>query len=832
MKVGLVESAEEYSFCQSFSATQVNSYRGSSGELWQNEYFDRILRDDDEFYEKFNYIIQNPVKVGLVESAEEYSFTFRPEDDLGPHGQDARATEKGDLPQSGGTGILPMQSNRQGDNDLKFFPARYAKTYQAWHENLRDWCISRQLWWGHRIPVWSAVLRAEGVVTDLHGDVGDFEGRLRTWEEAGRISIVCREAPEDVESQEDLDQLECHKWQICVRNENDDEAVEELEHWGYSQDPDVLDTWFSSALWPISTMGWPQPKDYPETVGLLQTFNPSSVLTTGRDIITLWVSRMVMFNRYFRNGTLPFRHVYIHPMIQDGYGQRMSKSLGNGVDPRDIIHTHGADALRYVFAQMATTTQDVRLPVDMLCPHCQHAFHPKETKSPNGYRVAVPEPQCPDCGKTMISGYGAAHAHLTPTTDKPLALNTSRQFDQGRNFANKLWNATRFALGQLSDETLGEVRLDELALVDRWILTRLSRTVRKIEAALEQYQFNVYADTTYEFIWGEFCGWYLEAIKPTVKDSPAQQQVLLTTLNAILRILHPLCPFVTESLWPHVQAAGEPRLQGIQPQNAPQMNSYVVLEQYQFNVYADTTYEFIWGEFCGWYLEAIKPTVKDSPAQQQVLLTTLNAILRILHPLCPFVTESLWPHVQAAGEPRLQGIHLETCELLAQAPWPQIDTVVEHEQAIEDFSRIQELIDAIRILRGEHNVSPNKRIGLFATSATSTLIDKSPEAIHALGGLSFVRPIEERPEETVSFMCGGQEQALSDVVEAIDTDTQRDRLQRQIADLQKQREGLANRLANPGYTDKAPAHLVQETRTQLATVQTDLAASEKALTAL
>ncbi|MEE8155051.1 MAG: valine--tRNA ligase, partial [Phycisphaerales bacterium] len=442
-----------------------------------------------------------------------------------------------------------------GDGELSFFPARYAKTFQAWHENLRDWCISRQLWWGHRIPVWSS--SGYGGPTN---EVREFESKLKKWEAEGRITHRERIRPLYGMSESDHDKPGSF---ICVRSSDDEEIVRAMEPWGYQQDPDVLDTWFSSALWPISTMGWPEPKNYPETQGLLETFNPSSVLTTGRDIITLWVSRMVMFNRYFRDGTLPFRHVYIHPMIQDGQGQRMSKSLGNGVDPRDIIHTHGADALRYTFVQMATTTQDVRLPVDMLCPHCEYALRPTQTTSPTGHRVSVPEPQCPNCSKKMVSEYGIASGLASPTDDTPLARNTSQRFDLGRNFANKLWNAARFALGQMNGESSGEVRLHELPLVDRWILARLYRIVRKIEAALAEYHFNVYADAMYEFIWGDFCDWYLEAIKPTVKDSPAQQQVLRTVLNAILRILHPICPFVTESLWPHVQATGDASLEGI-----------------------------------------------------------------------------------------------------------------------------------------------------------------------------------------------------------------------------------------------------------------------------
>ncbi|MCH8212252.1 MAG: class I tRNA ligase family protein, partial [Planctomycetes bacterium] len=202
---------------KSFSAHEINRQRARKGAVWQDEYFDRIIRNDDEFYEKFNYMIQNPVKTGLVESAEAYSFTYRPGDDLGPHGRDARATDGNGDAMHRQDACATESSSQDGDSELKFFPARYAKTFQAWHENLRDWCISRQLWWGHRIPVWSAALRAEGVVNDMHGDVGDFEGRLRTWEGAGRISIVRREAPENVESQEDLDQMECHQWQVYGR---------------------------------------------------------------------------------------------------------------------------------------------------------------------------------------------------------------------------------------------------------------------------------------------------------------------------------------------------------------------------------------------------------------------------------------------------------------------------------------------------------------------------------------------------------------------------------------------------------------------------------------
>ncbi|MEE8460181.1 MAG: valine--tRNA ligase [Phycisphaerales bacterium] len=432
-------------------------------------------------------------------------------------------------------------SPRTGDGDLRFFPARYARTFQSWHENLRDWCISRQLWWGHRIPIWT-LQAPDGQTVDVD--------RWKAFEttHTGRVAGLYEDG--------------CVRF--CPAAEAGD-IERELEAAGFVQDPDVLDTWFSSGLWPLSTMGWPGPDQTSQTAGLLDRFNPSSVLCTARDIITLWVSRMVMFNRYFRDGTLPFTQVYVHPMIQDGVGQRMSKSLGNGVDPRDIIHSHGTDALRFVLTQIATSTQDVRLPVDMLCPHCEQTFEPNQITNDAGYRVAAPTQVCPKCKGVMLSATAAALGDVKPDHQTPTARNSSRKFDLGRNFANKFWNATRFALAKLDgDEAIslsGDV--GELSLIDRWIIGRLQHTLGVVEDAVAGYQFHQYAEAMYDFIWRDFCDWYLEAVKPTVGDDPSQRQVLRTVLNATVRMLHPICPFVTETLWPHIQAAGAPGLPGV-----------------------------------------------------------------------------------------------------------------------------------------------------------------------------------------------------------------------------------------------------------------------------
>ena len=711
--------------------------------VWTRHGSTRYLNDDASVLVAITYVTEQQGETldpaPIVEQGDDGGETL-------PYGRGSSGGES--LPDgrgSSGGESLPYGrgSLRGGDGELNFYPPRYARTYQSWHDNLRDWCISRQLWWGHRIPVW-ILKEPAGEQVESEDEAIDsalaFERLKKRWESEDRIAILYREKKHwgplrDI----NLDDFE----QICIKNEDDIEVINRLESEGFKQDPDVLDTWFSSGLWPISTMGWPDPEAFPETEGLLDTFNPSTVLVTGRDIITLWVSRMVMFNRYLRDGVLPFREVYINPMIQDGHGQRMSKSLGNGVDPRDIIHSHGADALRFTLCQIATSTQDVRLPVDMICPACEHEFDPKMITSPAEYRVAAPEQACPKCEKELFSAYGVATGLAVPTKEKPLAMNSSTRFDLGRNFANKLWNAVRFALGNL---TGGEVDTppmrewkDTLPLADRWIITRLHRTLRTVENAVANYQFSVYAETMYDFIWRDFCDWYLEAIKPTVKENPIQQQVLRTVLNAILRLLHPICPFVTEALWPHVQAAG------------------------------------------------------------------------------------------SAG---MDGITLPPNDLLARADWPEIDDAVEDGDAAELFERVRNLTEEIRKIRGEKQVSPKKKIDLLASEPLIKLIHAADGMVQTIAGLESVEEAKKRPAEALTLTFEGEQLFLTGLSEAIDVAEEHIRQKKLVEELQKTVAGYRNKLQNDNYVKRAPSNVVQETRQRLAQAQRDLVAAEKVLESL
>jgi len=325
------------------------------------------------------------------------------------------------------------------DGRMKFVPERFDKIYLGWMENIRDWCISRQLWWGHRIPVWYC-------------------------EDCG-LEICATEDP-----------LTCP---TCGKNH-------------LKQDPDVLDTWFSSGLWPFSTLGWPEKT--PE----LEQFYPTSVLVTGRDIIFFWVARMISMGLEFKQ-EVPFPKVMIHGLVLDAQGRKMSKSLGNGVDPIEVIDQYGADTLRFMLITGNTPGNDLR-------------FQPE-------------------------------------------------RLEATRNFTNKIWNASRYVLLNLEDYEEGP--RGELALADRWILSRYASTVEKVTDALENFDLGEAGRLLYEFIWNEFCDWYIELTKPRLYNKEevlarhTAQSILFEVLEGTLRLLHPYMPFLTEEIWQNLPVQGD-----------------------------------------------------------------------------------------------------------------------------------------------------------------------------------------------------------------------------------------------------------------------------------
>jgi len=333
-----------------------------------------------------------------------------------------------------------IEAQRSGKG-VRFVPERFEKIYMHWIENVKDWCISRQLWWGHRIPAWYC------------GDCGEItvaRGEVRACSKCGSASVT--------------------------------------------QDEDVLDTWFSSALWPFSTLGWP------DESGDMRRYYPTDVLVTGYDIIYFWVARMIFTALEF-TGTIPFRDVLIHGLVRDAEGRKMSKSLGNGVDPLDVIERYGADAMRFMISTGITPGQDLRFRWE--------------------------------------------------------------RGEQARNFANKIWNAARFAIMNLGDFTLIDLSLGGgLGTADRWILHRLNETAREVTRLLDKYEFGEAGRLLYDFIWDDLCDWYIEFSKLPLygDDEEAKRRarsVLVYTLDRALRLMHPFMPFLTEEIWQHLPHDGE-----------------------------------------------------------------------------------------------------------------------------------------------------------------------------------------------------------------------------------------------------------------------------------
>lgn len=350
----------------------------------------------------------------------------------------------------------------EGDNTVNFYPPRFNDAYLRWMENIHDWVISRQLWWGHQIPAW------------YHKETGEV--------------YVGMEAPSDSEN--------------------------------WTQDPDVLDTWFSSALWPFSTMGWPD-----EDAADYKRYYPTNTLVTGYDILTFWVSRM-MFQGLEFTGKRPFKNVLIHGLIRDSQGRKMSKSLGNGVDPMEVIEQYGADALRWFLANGSAPGQDVRY-----------------------------------------------------STDK---------MDAAWNFINKIWNASRYALMNVGDLTADQVDITgEKTLADKWILTRLNQTIGKVTELFEKFEFGEAGRLLYRFIWDDFCDWYIEMSKETLAgdDESAKlttRSILVYVLDNTLRLLHPIMPFVTEEIWQSVPHVGESLVVATYPTVHPEQMDEKAAEEMEF----------------------------------------------------------------------------------------------------------------------------------------------------------------------------------------------------------------------------------------------------------
>jgi valyl-tRNA synthetase len=348
--------------------------------------------------------------------------------------------------------IAAVQSGK-----TRIIPDMWTNTYYDWMNNIRDWCVSRQIWWGHQIPAWTC------------GDCGEI--------------TVAMEAPQ---------------------------ACQGCDSHNLVQETDVLDTWFSSALWPFSTMGWP------EETPLLKTFYPTSVLVTGFDILFFWVARMMMMGIHFMKD-VPFKDVYVHALVRDEDGKKMSKSKGNVIDPLDVIERYGTDAFRFTLAAFAAQGRDIKM------------------------------------SEKRVDGY--------------------------RHFINKLWNATRFALMHL-DHGYPDSALQSLSLPDKWILSRLQQTTADVTAALDSYRFNEAAGTIYNFVWHEFCDWYLEAIKPALYENEGPEKmettraVLWRVLRDTLVLLHPFIPFVTEEIWHHMPGTDGSIMKAAHPADAAQTSSY------------------------------------------------------------------------------------------------------------------------------------------------------------------------------------------------------------------------------------------------------------------
>ncbi len=556
------------------------------------------------------------------------------------------ATPNGGEPESEfkGMSLAAKAKHAVDSGQVKFIPENWVNTYNQWMNNIQDWCISRQLWWGHQIPAWY-----------------DAEGKV----------YVAR---------------------------NQEEAEKLAGQSGLTRDEDVLDTWFSSALVPFSTLGWPAETDE------LKAFLPSNVLVTGYEIIFFWVARMIMMTTHF-TGKVPFKDVYIHGMVRDHEGKKMSKSEGNVIDPVDLIDGIDLESL------LVKRTTGLRRPEK--APQVKKAT---EKLFPEGIPV-----------------FGTDALRFTMASYASLGRSINFDFKRAegyRNFCNKLWNATNFVLMNTENQDCG---LDETApraytFVDQWIIGRLQQVEAEVATAFDTYRFDLAAQTLYEFVWNEYCDWYIELAKVQIQTGcPTTQR---TTRATLLRVL--------------------------------------------------------------------------------------EVALRMLHPIIPFITEELWQTVAPlAGRKTADSI------MLAEFPQANPDKIVP--AAFEQMDVLKGLVESVRNLRGEMGLGPGVKAPLFVEGGAD-LADML-KYLPALTRLTEAKLVEKLPEgeDAPIAVCQAARNARLMLKVEIDKAAETARLNKEAEKLQKALDKLEAKLGKPGYTEKAPAHLVEKDKAELADLQDKMA---------
>jgi valyl-tRNA synthetase len=640
------------------------------------------------------------------------------------------------------------------DGRVKIIPERYGKGYLDWLGEKRDWPIGRQLWWGHRIPVWSLTLpnRNEDITITQRDFLAAFDEFAKAFDLVNDITVqnaensnvnyyICARTDAAVNEINNFF-IRHHRFKVTCVNDNEplpfapnlpfespryyaDRALWDMIGYMAEQAQDVLDTWFSSALWPHSTMGWPEQTEE------LKYYYPTNVLITSRDIITLWVARMVLTGLY-NVGKIPFNEVFIHPKILDGYGEGMSKSKGNGVDPLDVIDKFGADALRFGIAYLTTETQDIRMPVEFECPHCGKLM--EQTKD-NRVR---PKLKCKECGKEFSTQWAEKPEHKA----LPRGAVVSDRFELARNFCNKLWNASRFAMMNLEGFTAGPVGDDELFVEDKWILSRLATVNKTVDEALKEYRYADAARVLYDFAWDEFCSFYVEMVKGRLQ-SDSQRTVA-----------------------------------------------------------------------------------------QRVLAHTLDTLLRLLHPMIPFLTEEVWQRLGEYAPRRTLGDHHPAAESVMIAPWPEFDEKRQNPEIEARFARFQEVLRAVRDIRSRQNVPPKTdlKFSVRCDAATAALIEPMEPYFASMAGAQAVAwgPDVNPPELSANVTLSGME-VVVDLAGLIDVAAEMARMKKEVEKLDGFIAAKEKKLSNANFVDRAPAEVVQKERESLADLQSQLAAAKEVL---